>query len=123
MIPWQPNLVNHENNFQIPPKKTELFKISTSVSITILDTKSNSESSVDLASVKAHLQDAVFTSYSVFNKDNSPPFNLSKDELESFCELKNETNLVIQKAGKGNATVILDKDSHLKSVETFERFF
>ena len=59
----------------------------------------------------------MFTSYSVFNKDNSPPFNLSKDELESLCELKNENNLVIQKADKGNAIVILDKDSHLKSVE------
>ena len=81
------------------------------------DIKSNSESSVDLASVKAHLQDALFTPYSVFNKDNSPPFNLSKDELESLCELKNENNLVIQKADKGNAIVILDKDSHLKSVE------
>ena len=31
--------------------------------------------------------------------------------------MKNENNLVIQKADKGN-TVILDKDSYLKSVET-----
>ena len=59
----------------------------------------------------------MFTSYSVFNKDNSSPFNFSKGELESFCELKNENNLVIQKADKGNANFSLDKDSHLKSVE------
>ena len=32
--------------------------------------------------------------------------------------LKNENNLVIQKADKGNSIVILDKDSYLKSVET-----
>ena len=32
--------------------------------------------------------------------------------------MKNENNLVIQKADKGNAIAILDKDSCLKSVET-----
>ena len=60
----------------------------------------------------------MFTSYSAFNKDNSPPSDLSKDEFESLCKLKNENNLVIQKADKGNTIVILDKDSYLKSVET-----
>ena len=60
----------------------------------------------------------MFTSYSAFNKDNSPPSDLSKDEFESLCKLKNENNLVIQKAGKGNTILILDKDSYLKSVET-----
>ena len=35
-----------------------------------------------------------------------------------MCKLKNENNLAIQKADKGNAIVILDKDSYLKSIET-----
>ena len=35
-----------------------------------------------------------------------------------MCKLKNENNLVIQKAHKGNTIVILNKDSYLKSVET-----
>ena len=52
------------------------------------------------------------------NKDNSPPFNLNKDdESESLCKLENENNLIIQKADKGNTIVILDKDSYWKSVE------
>ena len=59
-----------------------------------------------------------FTSYSTFNKDSSLPFNWCKDEFESLWKLKNEKNLVIQKADKGNTIVILDKDSYLKSVET-----
>ena len=63
-------------------------------------------------------QDTAFTSYSTFNKDNGPPFKFSKDESESLCKLKNENKLVIQKADKGNAIVILDKDNYLKSVET-----
>ena len=33
-------------------------------------------------------------------------------------QIKNENKLVIQKADKGNAIVILDKDNYLKSVET-----
>ena len=33
-------------------------------------------------------------------------------------KLKNENNLVIQKADKGKPIVILDRDSYLKSVET-----
>ena len=68
---------------------------------------------------KVCLQDTTFTSYSDFNKDNFLPFNLSKNEFESLCKLKNENNLIIQRAGKGNTIVILDKDSYLKSIETF----
>ena len=33
--------------------------------------------------------------------------------------MKNENNLVVQKADKGNTIAILDKDSYLKPVETF----
>ena len=65
-----------------------------------------------------HVYKIAFTSYSAFNKDNSLPSNLSKNEFESLCKLKNENNLVIQKADKGNTIVILDKDYYLKSVET-----
>ena len=104
-------------NFAIPPKKNEYSKFLLPFELLFRDIKSNSESSVDLISVKARLQDTAFTSYSAFNKDNSPPSNLSKNEFESLCKLKNENNLVIQKADKGNTIVILDKDSYLKSVE------
>ena len=82
-------------NFAIPPKKIEYSKFLLPFEYQFCDIKSNSGSSVDLASTKARLQDTAFTSYSAFNKDNSPPFNLSKDEFESLCQLKNENNLVI----------------------------
>ena len=103
-------------NFAIPPKKIEYSKFLLLFEFLFRDIESNSESSVDLASIKARLQDTVFTSYSAFNKDNSLPFNLTKDEFESLCKLKNEINLVIQKVDKGNTIVILDKDSYLKLV-------
>ena len=104
-------------NFAIPPKKTEYSKFLLPFELLFCDIKSNSESSVDLASVKARLQDTAFTSYSAFNKDNSLPSNLSNNELESLCKLENESNLLIQKANKGNTFIILDKDSYLKSVQ------
>ena len=104
--------------FAIPPKKIEYSKFLLPFELLFRDIKSNSESSVDLVSVKARLQDTAFTSYSGFNKDNYPLSNLRKNEFESLCKMKNENNLLIQKADKGNTIVILDKDSHLKSVET-----
>ena len=74
-----------------------------------------------MASVKARLQNTEFKSCSVFNNDNSPPFNLIKNEFESLCKLKNENNLVIQKADNGNTIVILDKNSYLEWAETFSK--
>ena len=63
--------------------------------------------------IKARLQGTAFVSYSAF-----PPFNFSRDKFELLCKLKYENNLVIQKTDKGNTIIILDKDSHLKSVKT-----
>ena len=69
---------------QQTPKKFEYSKFLLPFELLFRDIKSNSESSVDLSSVKARLQDTAFTSYSAFSKDNSPPSNLSKDEFESL---------------------------------------
>ena len=82
-------------NFAIPPKTIEYSKLLLPFELLSHDIKSNSESSVALANVKARLQDTTFTSYSTFNKDNAPPFKFSKDESESLCKLKNENKLVI----------------------------
>ena len=105
-------------SFAIPPKKIEYSNFLLPFELLFRDIKSNSESPIDLASEKARLHDTAFASHSAFSKDNSVPFNLSKDEFGSLCRLKNENNLVIQKPDKGNTIVILDKDSYLKSVET-----
>ena len=55
---------------------------------------------VDLASIKACFQDTQFTSYSTFDKNISPLFNLSKDEFKLLRKLKNENKLIIQKEDK-----------------------
>ena len=112
------SLLIKDLNFSIRPKKVKYSKFLLPFEVLFRDIKSNNQSSADLASVKARLQDTAFTSYSAFKKGNPPPSILSKDGFESLCKLKNQSNLVIQKADKGNHIVILDKGSYLKSVET-----
>ena len=116
-------LTNKGLNFVAPPKKIEHLKFLLQFELLFRDIKPNSESSVDLTSAKARLQDTAFISYSAFNKDNYLPSNLSKDEFDSLCKLKIENSLVIQKTDKGNIIVILDKDCYLKSVEKLLKDF
>ena len=100
-------------NFAISSKKIEYSKFLLPFEFLFHDIKPNSETSVDLASIKARLQDKEFTSYSAFNKGNPPPFNLGKNEFESLSKLENENNLVIQKADKGNTIATFGEDSYL----------
>ena len=75
-------------NFAIAPKKIEYSKFLLPFQLLFRDIKSNSESSVNLATVKARSQDTAFTSYSAFNKDNSSPSNINKDKFESPWQIK-----------------------------------
>ena len=99
-------------NSAILSKKTEYSKFLLPFELTFRGIKSNSESSIDLAVVKQRLQDKAFTSYSAFDKDTVPPFNISKEKFEPLCELKDNSNLVNQKAGKGNIIEILHSAIH-----------
>ena len=44
-------------------------------------------------------------------------FNISKDESNAIKSLRNNNDIVICKADKGNAIVILDKDDYTKKAE------
>ena len=39
--------------------------------------------------------------------------NLSRDEVSSLRELKNNTNIIIKPADKGGATVIMDREAYI----------
>ena len=101
----------------IRPKKIEYSKFLLPFELLYCDKKSNSQPSVDADSKNACLQNKGFTCYSAFDRDTSSSTNLSEAEFESSWKLKNENNLVIQKANKGNTIGILDKHSYLKSAE------
>ena len=65
------------------------------ITITHVKAKNNSAANHSQGILKTSLQETAFTSYSVFDKDNSLPFNLNKDEFESLCKMKNVNNIVI----------------------------
>ena len=66
--------------------------------------------------VKTKVKDAALTSFRNYNVNL--PVNLSDEEFKTLQNLSKNTNLVIQKSDKGNSVVILDKDIHIKRMES-----
>lgn len=62
--------------------------------------KSYRKPSVDLISIKTRLQNTMFRSYSAFDKDISPPINLSKAEFESLFDWKMRKTSLFKKQTK-----------------------
>ena len=102
--------------FSIPPKKLncadyldnfELFDRS----IYNLDSISND----NLDFVKTKTKDAALTSFRNYNANL--PRNLSDEEFKALQSLSKNTSLVVQKSGKENSVVIVDKDICLKNME------
>ena len=67
--------------------------------------------------IKARLLDIGLTSYQNFSSDRNPPENLTPSEFRALKHLSKNKNIVIQKAGKGNTVVILDKCSYISAIE------
>jgi len=104
-------------NFAIPPKNLEYSKFLLPFELLYREIKFSGISADEFPFLKAKLQDTALSSYMNFKKDSSPPSNLSKEEFESLLALKNQNDLIFQKADKGNTIVILDKSAYTKSVE------
>ena len=66
--------------------------------------------------IKTRLLDTVLTSYQNFSSDWEPPENITSEFKALKCLSKNK-DIVIQKADKGNAVVILDKCSYISAIE------
>ena len=50
--------------------------------------------------------------YRQYNK--SPQQNLSKEQLAALASLRKNKDIVIQKSGKGNSVVVVDKETYVK---------
>ena len=58
------------------------------------------------------------TALSPFRRYNkNPQQNLSKEELAALASLRKNKDIVIQKLGKGNSVVMVDKESYIKRME------
>ena len=52
----------------------------------------------------------------ILNKKHKSIPNLSTKEKKALKNLRNDTNIVITKADKGNCTVIIDKDKYEEKI-------
>ena len=68
-------------------------------------------SNIQNETIKSKLRDTAFSSLTSFDK-NKPKNNLTKAELHALNSLKQNNDLIIQKADKGNTVVIIDKDAY-----------
>ena len=102
--------------FSIPPKKLNCADYL--VNFELFDRSiynSDSISNDNLDFVKTKTKDAALTSFRNYNANL--PRNLSDEEFKALQSLSKNTSLVVQKSGKENSVVIVDKDICLKNME------
>ena len=66
--------------------------------------------------IKTKLKDVALTSFYNYNNDNVKPNNLTKEEFEALQILSKKHNIIVQKSDKGNAIVIIDRDSYIDRI-------
>ena len=102
--------------FSIPPKKLNYGDYLVNFELfdrTIYNLDSISNDNLDF--VKTKTKDAALTSFRNYNANL--PRNLSDEEFKALQSLSKNTSLVVQKSGKENSVVIVDKDICLKNME------
>ena len=72
-------------------------------------------SNKDLDFVKTKTKERELSSFRQYSKN--PQQNLPKKELEALASLSKNKNIVIQKFGKGNSVVIVDKETYIKTIK------
>ena len=71
----------------------------------------------ELLHLKSKIKDIGLSSFRLYNKKDHWFKKLSKEEYEAFINLKNNKNVIIQKAHKGNIVVIIDRMSYIVKME------
>ena len=75
------------------------------------DIKTTNLSNIQNETIKSKLRDTAFSSLNSFDKKN-PKNNLTKAELHALISLKQNNDIMIQKADKSNTVVFIDKDAY-----------
>ena len=99
-------------NFAIPQKKLIYANYILPFELLTRDIKGVEISGEDLNFIRARLKDTALSTFKNYN-NNKPRSNLSKLELEALNNLIKNHDLIIQKADKGNAVVVLNKEDIL----------
>ena len=97
--------------FALPPTKLEYADYMVSFDSRFRYKTSTNLSNIQNATIKSKLRDTAFSSFTSFDKDK-PKNNLTKAELHAANSLKQNNDIIIQKADKSNTVVIIDKDAY-----------
>ena len=103
--------------FSVKPKSIEYSKFLLRFEFLFRDVKQENLCSENLSLMKARLLGTALSSNESFSNVQSPSENLTASEFKALRHLSKNKNIVIQKADKGNATVILDKISYISAIE------
>ena len=95
----------------MPPRNLEYADYMVSIELLFRDIKTTNLSNIQNETIKSKLRDTAFSSLTSFDK-NKPKNNLTKAELHALNSLKQNNDIIIQKADKGNTVVIIGKDAY-----------
>ena len=97
--------------FALPPRKLEYADYMVSFELLFRDITTTNLSNIQNETIKSKFRDTAFSSFTSFDKDK-PKNNLTKAELHAVNSLKQNNDIIIQKAEEGNTVVIIDKDAY-----------
>ena len=80
------------------------------------DIKTTNLNTLQSETIRSKLLDTTSSSFDTFKK-NKPNNNLSKIESQALNSLLQNKDVIIQKADKGNAIVVFDKDAYKKKMK------
>ena len=104
-------------NFALPPKKLRYEEYLLNFELLYRDLSNCDISNDKLLFAKNELRNLAYSSYKFYNKRDHKFENLTEDEYNSFLELIDLDNVVIQKADKGNVIVLIDKTDYVEKME------
>ena len=106
---------HYGHNFSVKPKLVEYSEFLLPFELLLWVVKQENICDEDLSLMKARVLDTDLLSYESFSSDQSPSENLTS-EFKAFRQLCKNKNIVIQKVGKGNTMVTLDKISNISVI-------
>ena len=96
-------------NFSLPPKKLKFENYLLPFELLYRDVLQNDDNKDELLHLESKIKDIGLSSFRLYNKNDHRFENLSKEEYEAFINLKNNENIIIQKADTGNSSSIVNE--------------
>ena len=104
-------------NFSLPPQNLKFDKQPLPFELLHRDLLHHDDNKDELFHLKSKVKDIYLLSFRLYNKKYYRLENLYEEEYEAFINLKNNENVNIQKANKGNSVVIIDRMSYIVKKE------